>query len=208
MLGWTDKQRVSWALWFAQSKVRRWEDADWLDTFRQALEFASAGGREAAHADLPLLGFASAVGWSSKDQPPTPKQTQAILRPAHRALYRFVSELEVAARVWLFDASIPFVGSCSMSCRTGRLAARFIPTEKTLSRQFTSELLFRFCDLLARLDPAVVRRCAGCKRLFVGTGYQRFDRPACRRTNRIRLCRLPAKNAGENEKGHLIGAWT
>jgi DNA-binding PucR family transcriptional regulator len=39
----TDLQRVSWVLSFAQSKLRGWQDADWLETFRDALEFAAAG---------------------------------------------------------------------------------------------------------------------------------------------------------------------
>jgi hypothetical protein len=185
--GRTDRQRVSWALSFAQSKLRGWQDADWLEAFRDALDFAAADGQEAAHADLPLLGFASEMGLTSGKPAPTAKQAQALLRPAHRALYRFVTELEKAARVSLFDAGIPFVGTCSISFRTGQLAVRLMPTERTLSRQFTTELLFRFCDLLIRLGPALVRRCPRCNRFFLGTTYQRFDRPTCRRTNRIRI---------------------
>ncbi len=185
----TDRQRVSWALSFAQSKLRGWQDADWLEAFRYALDFAAADGREAAHADLPLLGFASQMGLTSKKPPPTAKQAQALLRPAHRALHRFVAELEEASRVSLFDAGIPFMGTCSVSFRTGQLAVRFMPTERTLGRQFTTELLFRVCDLIVRLSPVLVRRCPRCNRLFLGTAYQRFDRRMCRRTSRIRICR-------------------
>ncbi len=87
----------------------------------------------------------------------------------------------------LMNAEIPFKGTCVFFVWGGQPEVRYRPTEKTVTKQLTIEMLVRTGELFLRGDLSQLRRCPGCQRWFLAARHRRFDTPECRMRHRIRL---------------------
>jgi hypothetical protein len=177
----TDREWLSWAFQFAQADLKGWQEADWRNALAEAMAFA-ASHDESAHAQLPLTMLGP-----KKNLKLSLEQIETALRSAQKALRRFIGDLEQSIRVPLMNAEIPFKGTCVFFVWAGQPEVRYLPTEKTIAKQLTIEMLFRMGELFLRGDLSQLRRCLGCHRWFLAARHRRFDTPECRMRHRIRL---------------------
>ena len=177
----TDREWLSWALQFAQADLKRWQERDWRNALAEAMAFAVSHD-ESAHAQLPLTMLGP-----RKNLKLSLEQIETALRSAHEALRRFIGDLEQSIHVPLMNAEIPFKGTCVFFVWAGQPEVRYLPTEKTIAKQLTIEMLFRTGELFLRGNLSELRRCPGCHRWFLAARHRRFDTPECRTRHRIRL---------------------
>ena len=178
----SDEAWLSWGLQFGQADVQKWQPSDWLDCLDRALTFLAEAGEPSTYAVLPLSGS----GVLAKNKPSL-EEARVLLQSAHKALRRFIGDLKQSLRLPLMDALIPFKGTSVFFVWAGKLEVRYIPREKTITKQFTVEMLLRLGELSRRVDLSRLSQCPGCDRLFIVTRSRRFDTPECRMRHRIRL---------------------
>jgi hypothetical protein len=177
----TDREWLSWALQFAQANLKSRQEQDWRNALAETMAFG-ASHDEFAHAQLPLTMLGP-----RKNLKLSLEQIETALRSAQKALRRFIGGLERSIHVPLMNAEIPFKGTCVFFVWNGQPEVRYLPTEKTVTKQLTIEMLVRTGELFLRGDLSQLRRCPGCQRWFLAARHRRFDTPECRMRHRIRL---------------------
>jgi hypothetical protein len=194
----TDREWLSWAFQFARADLKSWQERDWRNTLQEAFAFG-ASHDESAHAQLPLTMLGP-----RKNLKLSLAQIETALRSAQKALRRFIGDLEQSIHVPLMNAEIPFKGTCVFFVWAGQPEVRYLPTEKTIAKQLTIEMLFRTGELFLRGDLSQLRRCPGCHRWFLAARHRRFDTPECRMRHRIRLLngRVPPRPPDFSVVGH------
>jgi len=157
----TDREWLAWAFQFAQADLKSWQERDWRNALAEAMAFG-ASHDESAHAQLPLTMLGP-----KKNLKLSLEQIEIALRSAQKVLRRFIGDLEQSIHVPLMNAEIPFKGTCVFFLWAGHPEVRYLPTEKTVAKQLTIEMLFRTGDLFLRGDLSQLRRYPGCRRWFL-----------------------------------------
>ena len=128
-----DREWQSWALEFAQADLKSWQEQDWRNALAEAMAFG-ASHDESAHAQLPLtmLGPRNNLKLSLE-------QIETALRSAHKALRRFIRDLEQSIHVPLMNAEIPFKGTCVFFLWSGHPEVRYLRRRRRLRNNSSSK---------------------------------------------------------------------
>ena len=164
----TDRERLAWALQFAQEDLNAWRPGDWLNALEDLRDLVQ-GGSDAAASALPLPS-------ANSSDPAEVRSTVSGLQATFRDFLKRLEQHWTKDGKWK-ELTVPFSGRALIvaGSQDRQLQIVYAPTSQDLA----SAVLFRLGDLLTRVDLSRLQRCRQCRRFFIATKRQLFDTPQC-----------------------------